>query len=76
MNTITVQLRHAYRDSGLTLKQIACRAGVHENTVIGIIRGRGNPRVSTLIALCAVLGVTSVTLPSPDSHERTTSCGA
>lgn len=78
MNELTVRLRLAYRHSGLTLKQIACRAGLHENTVIAVIQGRGNPRLDTLVAICAVLGVSSLPVGAQQpntqhlvAHERT-----
>lgn len=57
-----VELKLAYRQSGLTLKQIACRAGLHENTVLSVFAGRGNPRISTLTALCAVLKLDRLTI--------------
>jgi len=42
---------------GLSLSDLARRAGVAKATLVGLESGRGNPTVSTLAALAAELGV-------------------
>lgn len=72
MNPLLTKLRRAYRDSGLTFQQIAAKAEVHENTVYALMSGR-NIRTSSLFAVCRVLGVDAVPVPSSSSS---TSCDA
>ena len=47
---------------GLSLSDLARRAGVAKATLVGLESGRGNPTVSTLAALAAELGVAVTTL--------------
>lgn len=68
MDPLTPALRRAYRDSGLTLGQIAVRAGVSENTVWAIMAGR-NVRTYSLFAVCHVLKVSTLPVPSSTSCE-------
>lgn len=64
MKRHVVTLRLAYRRSGLTLGQIAARAGVSENTAWAIMAGR-NVRTINLFRVCQVLGVESVPVEPP-----------
>jgi transcriptional regulator with XRE-family HTH domain len=68
MDPLTPALRRAYRASGLTLGQIAVRAGVSENTVWNIMAGR-NVRTYSLFAVCRVLSVSTLPVPSSASCE-------
>ena len=64
MTPIADQMRRAYMRSGLTQEEIAARAGVSENTVHGLLRGR-NVTVANLAAVAEVLGVQTVQVVSP-----------
>ncbi len=41
-------VRHARRRAGLTQRQLAARAGIPQETIARIERGRSDPRVGTL----------------------------
>lgn len=71
MNALVITLRRAYRESGMTLAQIAARSEVAENTVYAILAGR-NVRTVSLFAVCQVLGVETV--PVPARQSSATSC--
>lgn len=60
--TVPDQIRAAYRASGLTQEEIAYRAGVSSKTLWNILAGR-NTEAENLYAVCAVLGVSSLTIP-------------
>lgn len=68
MDPLTPALRRAYRDSGLTLGQIAAQAGVSENSVWNVMAGR-NVRTYTLFRVCHVLKVSTLPVPSSASCE-------
>jgi transcriptional regulator with XRE-family HTH domain len=46
-------VRHARRRAGLTQRQLAARAGIPQETIARIERGRSDPRVNTLDRLLA-----------------------
>jgi transcriptional regulator with XRE-family HTH domain len=50
------RLYKAYKQSGLTVRQIAEKAGIGVNTMHEVITGKSDPRLSTLILLCDALG--------------------
>jgi transcriptional regulator with XRE-family HTH domain len=50
------RLHEAYKQSGLTAKEVADEAGLGINTMRAIIRGDQEPRASTIVLLCGVLG--------------------
>lgn len=62
MMTVHEQVRAAYRASGLTQEEIAHRAGVSAKTLWNILAGR-NADTENLLAVCVVLGVSSLTVP-------------
>lgn len=64
----TACLRRAWRDSGMGLGQIACRAEVSERTVWAVMRGQ-NVRTASLFAICRALGVSVIPL-----EQTATSC--
>lgn len=68
MDPLTPALRRAYRDSGLTIPQIAARAEVSERTVWAILYGR-NVRTYSLFAVCHALGVSTRIEPLAASCE-------
>lgn len=41
----------------ITQQELADLAGVSINTVVAVERGRGNPRMETIISICNVLGL-------------------
>jgi len=49
-------VRHARRRAGLTQRQLAARAGIPQETIARIERGRSDPRVNTLDRLLAAAG--------------------
>ncbi|MEY5101190.1 MAG: hypothetical protein RJA36_3909 [Pseudomonadota bacterium] len=68
MAPYVVAMRTAWRDSGLTIHQIAARAGVSENTAIAVLGGR-NAHMSSVQAICAVLNIRAL------EFVASTSCG-
>ena len=49
-------VRHARRRAGLTQRQLAARAGIPQETIARIEKGRTDPRVSTLDRLLEAAG--------------------
>jgi predicted transcriptional regulator len=49
-------VRHARRRAGLTQRQLAAKAGIPQETIARIERGRVDPRVSTLDRLLEACG--------------------
>lgn len=54
---IAASLRRERRRSGLSLTEVARRAGVAKSTLSQLESGAGNPSVETLWAICIALGV-------------------
>lgn len=42
---------------GITQQELADLAGISINTVVAVERNEGNPKISTIIAICKVLGL-------------------
>ena len=63
MDPLTPTIRRAYRDSGLTIREISARSGVSYNTVWAVLAGR-NVRTHTLFAVCRALGVSTLCIPA------------
>lgn len=59
--TVREQLRQAYVESGRTITQIATDAGVSENTVLNIFRGR-NVTAGSLFAVASVLQIRAISV--------------
>lgn len=68
MNPLTPQLRAAYRASGLTIAQIAARAGVSEFTFYRMLHGRLG-HVSSLIKVCVALNMPAITIPEQTNDD-------
>jgi transcriptional regulator with XRE-family HTH domain len=68
MRVITLHLRRAYRQSGLTYEQIAERAGVGDNTVDRVLSGR-NATIGSVCAVAQALGVSSLPLTPTDGTD-------
>lgn len=49
-------LRQIRSNSGLTQKELASRVGVEHSRISEIENGRGNPTISTLVAIASALG--------------------
>jgi transcriptional regulator with XRE-family HTH domain len=49
-------VRHARRSAGLTQRQLAAKAGIPQETIARIERGRVDPRISTLDRLLEAAG--------------------
>jgi transcriptional regulator with XRE-family HTH domain len=54
---IAASLRRERRRSGLSLTEVAKRAGIAKSTLSQLESGAGNPSVETLWAICVALGV-------------------
>lgn len=68
MAPYVVTMRTAWRESGLTIHQIAARAGVSENTAIAVLGGR-NAHLRSVEAICGVLNIRAI------EFVASTSCG-
>ena len=55
------RVRALREDRGLTLRELAARAGIDATTLSGIERG-GNPQLSSLVGLASALRLPSVEL--------------
>jgi len=65
LQTIAAALRRAREHAGLTLTELARRAGVAKSTLSQLESGQGNPSVETLWALCVALDVPVSSLLDP-----------
>ncbi len=54
--------------AGLSLAEVARRAGIAKSTLSQIEAGSGNPSLETLWALCVALNIPFARLLEPDSH--------
>ena len=63
--TIATALRRARENAGLTLTELARRAGVAKSTLSQLESAQGNPSVETLWALCVALDVPFSSLLDP-----------
>lgn len=57
LDIIATSLRRERDRAGLSLTELARRAGVAKSTLSQLEAGQGNPSVETLWALCAALGI-------------------
>jgi transcriptional regulator with XRE-family HTH domain len=65
------RLRRLRRAAGLTLRELASRAGLDLSTVHKLEQGRiDNPRLNTLVALAEALGVTVAALVEGSAGAR------
>lgn len=62
------QLRAAYQASGLTVAEVACRAGVSENTALRVVGPRPrNVRADVMLAVAAALRQPTILVDTPTS---------
>ncbi|SFT96726.1 transcriptional regulator, XRE family with cupin sensor [Actinopolyspora lacussalsi subsp. righensis] len=76
IETISIALRHHRERAGISLSELAKRAGVAKSTLSQLESGEGNPGVETLWALAVALNVPFsrlVELPTP--HTRVIRAG-
>ncbi len=50
-------VRRAFRESGLSIKKLSDRSGVHYSAVHGLLTGNRDVQISTLDKLSKVLGL-------------------
>src|SRR5262250_1813267 len=65
LDVIAASLRRERRRSGLSLTEVARRAGIAKSTLSQLESGTGNPSVETLWAICVALDVPFSRLPDP-----------
>ena len=65
LGAIAASLRRHREAAGLSLTELARRAGVAKSTLSQLESGQGNPSVETLWALCVALGVPFSSLLDP-----------
>ncbi|CAM3796058.1 helix-turn-helix domain-containing protein [Kibdelosporangium persicum] len=71
ISVIATSLQRERRRAGLSLAELARRAGVAKSTLSQLESGTGNPSIETLWALCVALDVTFAQLvepPEPKVH--------
>lgn len=57
MKTLGMQIKERRKALKITQKELADLAGISINTVVAAERGQGDPKVSTYLAICNVLGL-------------------
>ncbi len=57
MKTLGMQIKERRKALKITQKELADLAGISINTVVAAERGQGNPKISTYLAICNVLGL-------------------
>ena len=57
MKTLGMQIRQRRKALNNTQKELADLAGISINTVVAAERGQGDPKISTYLAICNVLGL-------------------
>lgn len=57
MKTLGMQIKERRKALKITQKELADLAGISINTVVAAERGQGDPKISTYIAICNVLGL-------------------
>ena len=70
LGVIAASLRQERRRSGLSLTEVARRAGIAKSTLSQLESGTGNPSVETLWAICVALRrtVLPAARPAPTAH--------
>lgn len=57
MGELGIQIKEHRKVLGITQQELADLAGISINTVVAVERSEGNPKISTIIAICKVLGL-------------------
>ena len=57
MKTLGIQIKERRKALKITQKELADLAGISINTVVAAERGLGDPKISTYLAICNVLGL-------------------
>jgi len=57
MKTLGMQIKERRKALKITQKELADLAGISINTVVAAERGHGDPKISTYLAICNVLGL-------------------
>ena len=57
MKTLEMHITERRNDLKITQKELADLAGISINTVVAAERGQGDPKISTYLAICNVLGL-------------------
>ena len=57
MKTVGMQIKERRKALKITQKELADLAGISINTVVAAERGQGDPKISTYLAICNVLGL-------------------
>lgn len=57
MKTLEMQIKERRKALKITQKELADLAGISINTVVAAERGQGDPKISTYLAICNVLGL-------------------
>ena len=57
MKTLGIQIKERRKALKITQKALADLAGISINTVVAAERGQGDPKISTYLAICNVLGL-------------------
>lgn len=57
MKTLGMRIKERRKALKITQKELADLAGISINTVVAAERGQGDPKISTYLAICNVLGL-------------------
>lgn len=57
MKRIGVQIKERRKVLNITQTELADLAGISINTVVAVERGQGDPKISTYLSICEVLGL-------------------
>lgn len=57
MKTLGMQIKERRKALKITQKELADLVGISINTVVAAERGQGDPKISTYLAICNVLGL-------------------
>lgn len=57
MKTLGMHIKERRKALKITQKELADLAGISINTVVAAERGQGDPKISTYLAICNVLGL-------------------
>lgn len=57
MKTLGMQIKERRKALRITQKELVDLAGISINTVVAAERGQGDPKISTYLAICNVLGL-------------------